>query len=248
MKFSGDEMIRTVLFYMRFVAIMAFSIFRQRRYIRRKKHMDLDEYTKMVFKWTSNFASRLVAAMPIDVEVLGLENVPQNETIVFISNHQSYLDVPLLLSRLPVYAGYIAKDIMLKTKIPGLGGWTREMRCVFLEDNNPKQAARVALETIEILKSGHSMVIFPEGERSKSKEMLEFKKGAFSIAYKSKLKIVPITIDGAYRLLEDVNFRLTKGKIRIVIHEPIETEGLTKSELDALPKRIFEIIASELTI
>ena len=86
------------------------------------------------------------------------------------------------------------------------------------------------------------MVVFPEGTRSKCDEMGEFKAGSFKLATKSKVPIVPVTIDGSYKILEGSKYRICPAKVNVYIHEPIETENLSKQCESKLPEMVEKII------
>ena len=105
-----------------------------------------------------------------------------------------------------------------------------------------KQSAKTILEGIKLLKSGHSMVVFPEGKRSKCDEMGEFKAGSFKLATKSKVPIIPVTIDGSYKILEGSHYRICPAKVNVYIHEPIETANLSKESESKLPEMVEKII------
>jgi len=131
-------------------------------------------------------------------------------------------------------------------KIPVVRTWMGLMHCVFMERGNLRKAAEAISEGIKILKSGYSMVLFPEGTRSKGNHMNEFKAGGFKLATKPEVPIVPVTIKGSYKLMELNNSKIKPAEIEIYIHPMIPTENLTREEEGNLPDRVKAIIQSKL--
>ena len=162
----------------------------------------------------------------IDLEVKGLENIPK-EPCVFISNHSSILDIPILLCTVDRNIGFISKKEILKTPI--IGYWLTRTNCVALDRENPRIAIEAINEAVENLKEGSSMAIFPEGTRNKEGKVGEFKKGSLKLATKAKAKVVPVSIDRASRAFED-NREFTPTKIKLVFGEAIDTKNLSKEE------------------
>lgn len=103
------------------------------------------------------------------------------------------------------------------------------------------------VEGIKIIKEGHSLVIFPEGTRSKGGPLGEFKAGSFKLATKSKAPIIPVTMDGTYKLMEAQGGKVKPATVNVYIHPPVETANLTKEEQIELPERVKNIIASKLS-
>ena len=155
-----------------------------------------------------------------------MENIPK-EPCVFIGNHSSILDIPILLYTVNRKIGFIAKKEILKTPI--IGYWLKKSKCVPLDRENPRTAIEAINEAVQNLKEGSSMVIFPEGTRNKEGKVGEFKKGSLKLATKAKVKIVPVSIDRASRAFEDTReFKPTK--IKVVFGEAIDTKNLSKEE------------------
>ena len=177
------------------------------------------------------------------INVTGLENIP-NEAVLFVSNHQSYFDIGVFLGYIPKPLGFIAKAEL--SKIPVLNRWMKEYSCVFMDRSDIKKSARAITEGIEILRSGRSLVIFPEGTRSKCSKMLDFKAGSFKLGTKAKVPIVPVTIDGTCNIMEANNGRIRAAQVHVYIHEPIYTRDMTTEEVAALPGRVKDIIKSKL--
>ena len=171
-----------------------------------------------------------------------MENIPE-EPCVFIGNHSSILDIPILLCTVNRNIGFISKKEILKTPI--IGYWLTRTNCVALDRENPRTAMKAINDAVENLKEGSSMAIFPEGTRNKEGKVGEFKKGSLKLATKSKSKIVPVSIDRASRAFED-NRKFTPTKIKLVFGEAIDTKNLSKEEELNLVDAIRNTIISNL--
>ena len=111
-----------------------------------------------------------------------------------------------------------------------------------MDRENPREALKAINQGAENLRSGYSMVIFPEGTRSKSHNIGEFKKGSLKMAIKAKVPIVPITIDGSYKIFEEHNGWLRKGEIKLTVGKPLYLDKLTSEE----QKKLSEIVKMEI--
>ena len=177
------------------------------------------------------------------IEVTGIENVPADKSVVYIGNHQGIFDIPLLLGYIPYQKAFISKIEILK--IPMISDWMKLMKCVFLARKNPRQSIEAMHQGIENVKNGYSMVIFPEGTRSKGGPVKEFKPGSFKLAFQSGADIVPVTIDGTWKIYEEHN-KIKPANIKLTIHPPVKTEGLSKEELKEIPAQVQKIVESAL--
>lgn len=197
--------------------VIVISIPKSKRLHRKGLIKEKRQYTNKISK---NWCNILLGATGSTVEVTGLENIPKDGAVLFISNHQGYFDIPILLLYLPKTLGFLAK-IELKTW-PVINKWLECIEGVFIDRQDIRQSLRAINTTAEILKSGQSMVIFPEGTRSKGKELSPFKPGSLKPAQKANVPIIPITIDGTYKILEANNDRNIKpAHIRLIIGSPI---------------------------
>ena len=184
----------------------------------------------IVDKTARNWARSLVLITGSKVEVVGAELVPPQGPVLFVANHQGNFDFPLMLGFVPRSKGFIAK-IELE-KLPIISTWMGKMHSVFLDRNNLRKSLLTMREATEILKKGHSLVVFPEGTRGKGKPMAEFKRGSLGIAEKAKVPIVPVTIVGSYKIMEgNVGFKIKPAKVKILISKPIQP-GELEAEQD----------------
>lgn len=234
-------MIRTIIAVILFFAYLLFlaPLLLWTRYLDRKGRIaDRDRIvTREVGKW-ARFVIRLAGGT---VMVHGLENVPRNTPVVFIGNHQSYLDIPILLGFIDVKKAFIAKIELLS--IPGLAGWMRLMQCTFLDRKDMRQSVQAIQEAVQTVRDGHPLVIFPEGTRSRGNTVGEFKAGSFKLALQAGVPIVPFTLDGSWRLFEEKG-KIQNSHVRLTIHPPIPTADLSREEAAALPAKVRDVVIS----
>lgn len=200
---------------------------------------------KYLYETTRTWARLMIAIAGGRVTVSGTENLPAAGGVLFVSNHQSAFDIPLLLGYVPGLKGFIAKKEA--GRLPIVGIWMRLLRCIFIDRRDLRQSARAIDCGISDLRAGRSLIVFPEGTRSKSGTMRRFKNGSFKLATRSGAAIVPLTIDGSYRLLEGNRGRITPGKVHLHIHPAIRIQDLDAVARDNLTETVQNIIASALT-
>jgi len=208
------------------------------------KEGKIKERDMLVDSAASKWANDLLKLAGARVKVIGSENVPSDRTVLFVSNHEGNFDIPILLGCIDKPKAFIAKVEMLK--MPIIRTWMKQMNCVFLDRSDLRQSLRVMNDATGYLKKGYSMVIFPEGTRSKGKTMGEFKAGSLRIAIKANVPIVPVTINGSYKLMEENGFIIKPAEVEVVISKPIETIGLSREETNELHEKVLSVIASNL--
>lgn len=237
-------MFRSLYFYP--LAILAAFIAQlglfKAHYLERKNRTE--DRTLLLYKITHWWASFILKLSGCKVHVEGLENIPKDRAALFVANHQSNFDIPLLMSVIDTPKGFIAKKEL--ENIPLLSKWMKYIQCVFMDRDNLRQSAESIVKGINILKSGYSMVIFPEGTRSKGGQHSDFKAGSFKLATKSKSLIVPVTIDGTYKVLEESNNKIKASNLKVIIHKPIDTTTLSKDELNTLHEDVQNIVFNSL--
>ena len=207
---------------------------------------DWETADRLAARYVPQWANRLLKLAGVTVTVEGKENIPAGRACVFAGNHRSYYDIPLMLTQLDAPHGLVAKKEI--AGLPLVRGWMRLLHCVFLDREDPRKAMAALNEAIENLKKGYSIAIFPEGTRNKGEEgtLQEFKGGAFRIATKAKAPVVPVAITGSRDIMENNHMWMHPAHETIRILPPIETEGLTREEIKALPERTAEAIRQNL--
>jgi 1-acyl-sn-glycerol-3-phosphate acyltransferase len=154
------------------------------------------------------------------VVVKGRENIPEDGPVLFVGNHRSYFDILIYHEAVQKPAGFIAKKEI--RKFPLLPLYMDDIGCIFLDRDNLKQGLATINQGAEFMKQGHSMILFPEGHRNQTDELLPFKEGGYKMAEKSKSPIVPVAISGSDLLLESApKKRVHKHAVIIEFGEPI---------------------------
>ena len=168
----------------------------------------------------------------VKLTVIGEENVPRDEPVLYIGNHRSFFDVVVTYARCPGLTGYIAKDGV--NKVPIFRIWMKRLHCIFLKRDDMKEGLKVILKAIEYVKSGISICIFPEGTRNKDREnpisLLPFKEGSFKIASKTGCTIVPMALIGTADILENHFPWIHSTDIKLIYGEPIDVSALDKDQ------------------
>lgn len=184
----------------------------------------------------------VVALLRIKVNHKSVLN--KNQSYIFVANHQGAFDIFLVYG----YLGHNFKWLMKQSlkKMPLVGLASSKAGHVFVDQSSRKGIVETMKNTRDTLKNGMSTVVFPEGHRTPDGNMAEFKKGAFQTALSLKLPIVPMTIDGAYKVLPIHSWRMSPSSISLTFHEPIETANLTSEDLPDLIKKVQAIIESSL--
>lgn len=237
-------MLRTIAWYTNFATSLVFKIPQMYKVKNLEKRGKLKEKEQYVDKVTSNWAIKQVKISGAKIKVFGSENIPKDIPVVFMSNHQGNFDIALFMSFINKPKGYVAKIEM--KKIPLLRTWMEFIHCVFMDRSSLRKSAEAIINGVKILKEGHSLVIFPEGTRSKGDKLGDFKAGSFKLATKAKAPIVPVTINGSYKIMEANNGKIHPADVEIYIHPMIETINLSREEQEDLPKKVKSIIESKL--
>lgn len=209
----------------------------------------------VIFAWlvNPNFASRVfggtwarvVASLtPIRVVVEGSEHAQGDRSYVVASNHQSQYDILVIYGWLKLDLKWVMKKEL--RKLPGIGIGCEKAGHIFVERRNPKQAAQAINDALNRLGDGIGLLFFPEGTRSPDGRLLQFKKGAFRTAIDQQLPLLPVTVVGTREILPARTLRLFPGTVRLVIHPPIETAGMTVEQVDTLLAQAREVIDSAL--
>ena len=189
---------------------------------------------------------RMAPKLGLTFEVTGEENIPANDmTYMVYSNHQSFADVLAMiwLFKDRRQMGYVAKEEWRKYKV--LYNAIEYTRSVFLKRGDSREAVKSLKQVTELLKLGFALVIFPEGTRSQCHEMGEFKAGAFKFAEKGKVPILPVTLDGGYKLYEEKK-NYQPAHVRITVHPLGHIEEMDKHAQKEAALQIEETIRSAL--
>jgi len=162
------------------------------------------------------------------IDVTGLENVPKDTPVLYVGNHQSYFDIVIGYTLAKNNTGFLSKKEM--KKIPFINIWMMFLNCQFLDRDNIKEGLRTILQCIELIKSGTSIFIFPEGTRTPGETMLPFKEGSLKIAEKTGCPVIPVAITNTEQIFENHIPHIEATKVRFQFGEPIYLKTLTKED------------------
>ena len=206
---------------------------------------DSEKERALILEAVQFWSGRVFDYFQTDINIINPENLPQSGPVVYVSNHQSYADIPLFFHAVSNHqVSFIAKDSL--EKAPLFGYWIRTSRGLFLKRGDARASLQTINEGAELLKQGFSLVIFPEGTRSHCSEMADFKPGSLKLATKARVPIVPVTVNGTYHMFEETG-EMTKGvHIDFMGHPPSATAQLSRSELAELPEKVESIVRSGL--
>lgn len=174
----------------------------------------------------------------------GHENLDPRQSYVFIANHQGAFDIFLIYGFLNQNIKWMQKASL--RKIPLVGFASEMAGHVFVDNSNPVARVNTINEAKKKMEDGASIMLFPEGARSRTGKMGRFKRGAYQIAYDLKLPVVPLTLNGPFDVMKRGSLCLRPNKLELVIHKPIFTENLNESDIPVLIDESREIIHSAL--
>lgn len=192
----------------------------------------------------SKWSERLLKLAGVEVRVIGQEHIPKNQTVLYVGNHQSNFDIPILLRYIDGTKGFIAKKEL--EKMPIINKWMTAINCVFMDRDNMRKSAMAINQGIKFLKAGTSMVVFPEGTRSKDGEPLEFKQGALKLATKPGIPIVPVTIKGSVDIMKSGSLRIHPAKVDVIFSPVIDPEAYPEKETKRITEDVKNAIVSKL--
>ena len=166
---------------------------------------------------------------------------PRNPYVV-VSNHESFVDI-LLISHLPWEMKWLSKREMFKIPV---AGWLMRLAKDVPLDRGDRESASAAMELCKVaLDQNVSVMIFPEGTRSATGEMRDFKDGAFRLAIETQLPILPLAVAGTRSALRKHDWRMGRADAEVHVLEPVSTEGLTPDDVGELRDRVRALIAAE---
>ena len=189
--------------------------------------------------------SRLNGYMtPIFVKVIGRENIGRKQSYVIVSNHRSSFDIFVLYGWIGIDFKWVLKQEL--RKIPGLGIGCEKVGHIFIDRSNPEKAIASINSAKEKIVNGTSVLFFPEGTRSKTGKMGNFKKGAFIFAIDIGVPLLPVTVVGTEKILPPGTLNLLPGRVKMVIHRKIDVSGYCAENVGELMSRAGDAIQSGL--
>jgi 1-acyl-sn-glycerol-3-phosphate acyltransferase len=190
---------------------------------------------------TGSVWARVIGTLaPMKVSIIGRENVDPRQSYVIISNHRSLFDVVVLYGWIGIDFKWVMKQEL--RKIPGLGIGCEKIGHVFIDRSNSEKAIASINAAKDRLINGTSVIFFPEGRRSDTNEMREFKKGAFKLALEFGLPILPVTLVNTSYILPNKTLDLLPGTAKIVFHKPIDIKNYSDTTMQDLMEKSRSVL------
>ncbi len=236
-------MLRTIYWVIDFLMYLLYIILMGKRAESLEKNGKIQIKREFTQKIGQRWSTRILNKSGSSIHVNGIENIPAEGPVLIVSNHQSYFDIPLLVGTIPLPMGFVAKKEL--GKIPVISRWMKLIECSFIDRKDLRQSLKAMQQAQKTLKSGQSMVIFPEGTRSKRKEISAFKPGSLKLAQKAQVPILPVAIQGSCDIFE-TNNRIRPAKVEVKILPLVHVNQIMESSTSKLLSDVFESINKEL--
>jgi 1-acyl-sn-glycerol-3-phosphate acyltransferase len=186
------------------------------------------------------WAKWILAVSDIKVTIKGRSNLKPGKSYIYMPNHMSNFDIPVLQAYLPVQFRWLAKAELYK--IPIFGQAMKSAGYISIDRSDRRSAIESLNQAAKIIRNGVSVIIFPEGTRSRTRSIQPFKKGGFFLAIDSGVSIVPIIIHGTDQIMPTKKISIKPGNVTLEIAEPIKTSNYTRKTKDDLIKKVRGII------
>ena len=189
------------------------------------------------------FARGMAWFCQIPFSLRGWDQLPEEiregrQSVIFMSNHESQMDPPILVAALPVPAVYIAKKELKYVPFIGWAGWAAGV--IFIDRGDRERAIRSIHDAAQQIRGGKNVVIFPEGTRSRAGQMLPFKKGGFALAQDAGVPIIPMATVGGFHVLSSGSLRIRPGRYTLLMGKPIHPSD--HPDRDSLMKEVRQRI------
>ncbi len=226
--------LRTILFWI--TAVLGFMLLSPVAYMVRSRRQRVHKIQK-IWSWL------VVWVSGVKVEIEGLEYIQPYGSYMIMANHQSYFDVFVLLN-LPLFIHWMAKEELFK--IPFFGMMLRALGGISIDREKRGKGYSSIRQAARTIQNGKTVLVFPEGTRSTSGELLPFTEGGFFLAILSRAVVLPIVIRGSYKIMPKGSFRVSSGAVRVAVKPPIETRGFSLNERDNLQEMVRDVFLEAL--
>ncbi|MEE9224881.1 MAG: lysophospholipid acyltransferase family protein [Bacteroidota bacterium] len=177
-----------------------------------------------LFNWLGmHWARGILRICGVKLEVDGIDNLDFSSNYIYVSNHASMFDIPAVMGYIPDQIRMVVKKELVG--IPLFGWAVRTGGYIIIDRGHGLEAMRSLEKAAETIRRGASVHLFAEGTRTKTGKLQPFKRGAFNLAVRAGVPIVPLTINGSYKILPKTKFRITPGTIQLKLSKPIPTTG-----------------------
>jgi len=179
------------------------------------------------------------------VEIDGLEHVDRSQPQLYTANHSGLHDILSLAAVLPIQFRWVAKKSLFS--VPFMGWHMRRSGYIPIDRENPREAARSIIEAAQVIHGGVNAIAFPEGTRSRTGELGSFRSGAFALALRAGVPLVPVAIEGSYRVIKPGTLEVNPGTIvRIKIAAPIDPKAYRSNEKNRLMRDVHAVMKRDL--
>jgi len=179
---------------------------------------------KMYRKMENFWAWTLMKLGGIKLEISGGENLPVNETVVYMANHQSDIDWPIIFRTIPGEYLFLAKKELFD--VPVFGTYMKIQKYIPIERDSIRKSFKTYKDIVALIESGNSIVIYPEGTRSYNRELQKFKSFSFVFLQEARVRVVPVAIDGSIDIQKKGSRLISPGKVKVTILPPISFDDI----------------------
>lgn len=205
----------------------------------------IDRHGKVVYRINKLWTWAILRVGGVKLKVDGLEKLDSSRQYIFMVNHQSNVDIPILIQSLPRFQlRWLAKKELLWVPFFGWAMWATKH--ITVDRAKPLNAVKSLRRAKRRIAAGISVVVFPEGTRSRDGQLQRFKKGGFLLAVETNTEIVPVTIRGSRDLLPSGAWRLRSGTVEVIVDHPVSIGGYRPGNLRLLSEQVRETIAGHL--
>ena len=240
-------LIRTLAVYLYVIAAVIRGAFYYKKLQRQKDVLGEELVQQKIHDNASRVSKNILKLSGATLTVKGAEHLPKEGAVLYVSNHQSFMDIPVIMAVLSRPAGFIAKDDL--GKIPFFKEWVVQLKAVLIARGDARKALAAIIQASKLLQQGHSLVLYPEGTRSKDGKLLEFKAGSLKAAQKGKAVIVPYAVDGAMDVMKRDSYLIHKADVTVTVMPVIPADTVqamdTKELADLVKKQIAEALGQE---
>lgn len=238
------KVIRTLAVYIYLGLVVVLGVPYFKSLDKKKEKLGDAVVLETIYAYASRMARQIVRLTGSRITIKGVENIPKSGATLFVANHQSYMDIPVMMSVIERPVGFVAKEEL--GRIPFFAQWIVYMKCVLITRGDTRKALVAILQAAKLLQQGHSLVLYPEGTRSIDGSLGEFKAGSLKAAQKGKAIVVPVAIDGARNVMPRNSFWMYKSDVTVTILPAISAEVVQDMDTKELAMLVKRQIASAL--